>query len=54
MQKAGLYEGFESVEFGSNYAISVDEGALHFDEFVFRQSYSFLYFCVSLSKICHE
>ena len=39
--------GFQSVDFGVNFDISVGEDGLHLGECVFRQSYSFLYFCVA-------
>ena len=47
MQKDGPYVGFQSVDFGVNSYISVGEEGLLLGEFVFRQSYSFLYFCVA-------
>ena len=41
------YVGFQSVNFGVNSDISYGEDGLHLGECVFRQSYSFLYFCVA-------
>ena len=46
MQKDRHYVGFQGVDFGINSDISVGGDGLHFGECVFRQSYSFLYFCV--------
>ena len=43
------YVGFQSVDFGVICDISVGEDGLHFCECFFRQSYSFLYFCVASS-----
>ena len=43
----GPYVGFQSVDFGVNFDISVGEERLRLGECVFRQSYSFLYFCVT-------
>ena len=39
--------GFQGVDFGVNFDISVGEDGLNLGEYVFRQSYSFLYFCVA-------
>ena len=47
MQKDGPYVDFQSDDFGVNSDISVGEDGLHFGECVFRQKYSFLYFCVA-------
>ena len=47
MQKDGPYAGFQSFHFGVNSDISVGEDGLHLGECVFRQSCSFLYFCVA-------
>ena len=47
MQKDGLYVSFQSVDFSVNSDISFGEDGLHIGECVFRQSYSFLYFCVA-------
>ena len=47
MQKNGPYVGFQSVDFGVTFDISVGEDGLLFVKCVFRQSYSFLYFCVA-------
>ena len=41
------YVCFHSVDFGINSVIYVGEDELHLGECVFRQGYSFLYFCVS-------
>ena len=46
-QKDGPYVGFQRVHFGVNFYISVGEDGLHLGEWVFRQSYSFLYACVA-------
>ena len=43
----GPYGGFRSFNFGANSDISVGEGRLYLSESVFKQGYSFLYFCVS-------
>ena len=42
-----LYVGFQSVDFGVKSDISVGVDGLHLSECVFRQSYSFLYFCMA-------
>ena len=42
----GPYVGFQSVDLGIYSDISMGEDRLHLGECVFRQSYSFLYFCV--------
>ena len=43
------YVDFQSVDFGGvNSDISVGEDGLHLGECVFRQGYSFLYFCVAI------
>ena len=41
------YVGFQSVDFGVNSDISVGEDGLHLGKCIFRQCYSFLYFCVA-------
>ena len=41
------YVIFQSVGFGVNSDISVGEDGFHGGQCVFRQSYSFLYFCVA-------
>ena len=41
------YVGFQSVDFGVNFDTSVGGDGLHLGEYVFRQSYFFLYFCVA-------
>ena len=47
MQKDRPYVVFQSVDFGVNSDIFVDEDGLHFGECVGRQSYYFLYLCVA-------
>ena len=47
MQKDGPNVGFQSVDFGVNFDISVGEGGLNLGDCVFRQSYPFLYFCIA-------
>ena len=41
------YVVFQSVHFGLNSDIYVGEDVIHLSECVFRQSYSFLHFCVA-------
>ena len=41
------YVSFQRVDFGVNFYIFVGEDGLHLDKCVFRQNYSFLYFCVA-------
>ena len=40
------HSGFQSVDSGVKSDISVDKDGLHLGKCVFRQGYSFLYFCV--------
>ena len=47
MQKDKPYVFFQTVDFGVNSDISFGEDGLHLGECVFRQSFSFLYFCVA-------
>ena len=47
MQRNGSYVGFHSVDFSENFDISVGENGLHLGECVFRESYSFVYFCIA-------
>ena len=47
MQMDGPHVGFQSLDFGINFDISIGEDGLHLGECVFIQSYSFLYFCVA-------
>ena len=47
MQKDGPYVGFQGVDFGVNFDISVGEDGLHSGECSLRQSYSILYFYVA-------
>ena len=43
--------GFQSVDFGVNFDIFVGGDGLYLGECVFRQNYSFLYFCVAYGVI---
>ena len=55
MQKDEPDAGFQSVNFGAKSDISVEKDGFHIDECVFRQSYTFLYFCVASGVwICCE
>ena len=47
MQKDDPYVGFQSVDFNVNSDIFFGEDGLHLGECIFRQIYSFLYFCVA-------
>ena len=49
MPKDGPYVGFQSVDYGVDSDISVNEDGLYLGECVFRQSYHFLYLCVASS-----
>ena len=42
-----IYVDFQSVDFGVNSDFSVGEDGFHLGECVFRQSYSFICFCVA-------
>ena len=47
MEKDEPHVGFQSVDFGAIYDISVGEDGLNLGDCVLRQGYSFLYFCVA-------